>query len=744
MFLQDKKFLENKYHKTDEPFDPYQRMAYHGYDYAEETGLSDEEIQKGLLELYPKIKDLPHPAAKARAVGYVLEHTRIDVNEHDWFAGLYSVNRLAKSVTQDVWYQKLFDGRLSETRDKMQLLNDSWAVSIWPDFDHVVPDWESLLRFGFPGILARAKAYRDQHEKSGTLTEEKKAFFDGVILEYQSVIDLLDRLYRLACTQQHAKAKKTAACLKNLRDGAPQNIYEAMQLIYLYFIISESFDSYQVRSLGNGLDGSLYRFYQNDLKNRTYTHEEIRDLLAYFLFQWAAIGNYWGQPFYLGGTNRDGSTKYNELSRDILEVYDEIGIYNPKIQLKINRNTPDWLLRLVFSMVRKGRNSFVFCCEPGMMRAVMSYGASYEEARTMDIRGCYETGVRANEVAATTGYVNALKPVEYVFSNGFDRRIGKQVGRKTGELSCMTRFEDFYQAVLLQWTELIEETIRLSKNFEPYLGTINPSNLYSGTIEGSLKKGVDAYQCGVKFNNSDVLNCGFASLVDSVMAVWEFVYERQEITLSELGAALEQNWSGYEELRTKILKSPHKYGNGDEITDQYAKAMAAYFAMRVNLRKNARGGVYKAIMHSAMEFIWQGKRTGATPDGRFAGEEISKNASPAPGMDRNGVTALIKSALKLQPYIYPESFCLDVMLHPSAVSGEDGFTVLKALLLTYLDHDGMSIQFNVFDADTLRDAQKHPEKYQNLQVRVCGWNVLWNNLSRAEQNAYILRSENIQ
>ena len=144
-----------------------------------------------------------------------------------------------------------------------------------------------------------------------------------------------------------------------------------------------------------------------------------------------------------------------------------------------------------------------------------------------------------------------------------------------------------------------------------------------------------------------------------------------------------------------------------------------------------------------MQFVWQGKKTGATPDGRRAGDEISKNGSPSVGMDKNGVTALIMSALAIEPPTYAESICLDVMLHPSAVAGDGGLDVLKSLIDVYAENDGMAIQFNIFNSEKLRDAQEHPEQYKNLQVRVCGWNVLWNNLSRDEQDAYILRAENI-
>lgn len=744
MFNDDRSFIENKYHKTDEPFNPYSRMAYHGYDFDKSTGLEDEEINDGLSKLYEKTKDLPHPVAKAYAVKYVLENTKIDINEHDLFVGLWSVNRLANSVTLNKWNAEVFETILPKVKQKMNDMNESGAVAIWPDFDHVVPDWDAILCLGFPGLKKRAEEYKELHKACGTLTPETAAFFDGIIIEYTAIIALVDRLYRLALTQNHDKAKKVAECLLHIRDGAPQNIYEAMQVIYIYFMVSECFDSYQVRSLGNGLDNTLYGFYKNDLKSGAYTKEEIKELFRYFLFQWSAIGNYWGQPFYMGGTNADGSTKYNELSYDILDVYDELGIYNPKIQVKINENTPDRLLFKVFDMIRRGKSCFALCCEPGMIKAVMGYGSTYEEALNMDIRGCYETGVRANEVSTGTGYVNALKSVEYVFSNGFDSRIGKHFGLKTGELKDLKTFEDFYSAVLKQWENLIEMTIDVSKQYEKYLSFINPSNMYSATIEGALKKGADAYQSGVKFNNSALLNCGFASLVDAIMAVKEFVYDKKDVTLETLSAALAADWKGFEDLHTKVVKSLRKYGNDDAETDRYTEAMSAYFASKVNNRPNARGGVYKAIMHTAMEFVWEGEKTGATPDGRYAGDEISKNGSPSVGMDREGVTALIKSALKARPYTYCESFCLDVMLHPTAVSGDEGLEIMKSLLFMYMKNGGQTVQFNVFNTETLRDAQKRPEKYQNLQVRVCGWNVLWNNLSEKEQNAYITRAENIR
>lgn len=743
-FDADRSTIERKYHNPQEPFEPLHRMQYHGYEYDPSTGLDDEQIRAGLQKLDHEIGHLPHPIVKAKAVAYVLENTRIDVNEHDYFVGFYSWGRLASDITLTKWKKELFTDKLPEIDRMMKDYNASGAITIWPDFDHVVPDWDSLVKLGFTGIRDRARRFRKLHEEKAPLTQAQESYFDGIEIQYSAIIRVIDRLYRYALNQKHEKAKKIAVCLEHLRDGAPTNIYEAMQLIYLYFMFSESIDNYQVRSLGNGLDETLYPFYCNDLKNGTFTRDEIKEYLAYFMMQWSAIGNYWGQPFYLGGTDEHGKSKINDLSYDIIEVYEELGIYNPKIQIKVNHNIPKKFLDKILGLVRKGNSSFVFCCEPGMMKAVMSYGATYEEARTMDIRGCYETGIRANEVSTITGYVNPLKAVLYVLNNGVDETSHKPLGVQTGNVENFETFEDFYAAFFKQLGHLIEDVFYMANSYEKYLGDLNPSNMYSATIVQSLKNARDGYQDGVKFNNSAILCCGLASAVDALMAVKEMVYDRKEITLSQLQDALKNNWEGYELLRAKVRNLKGKYGNGDPQADAYAKAISAYFCTKVNNQPNARGGVYKATLHSALQFVKQGELTEASPDGRKRGDEISKNASPSVGMDKNGATGLIRSIVNLVPYLYMESCCLDVMLHPSAVDGEEGLNVMKALLMTYLDNGGMSLQFNIFGPEMLIDAQNHPEKYKNLQVRVCGWNVLWNNLTRKEQDAYILRAQNIR
>jgi len=739
-FYEDKEFIKDKYHKTSEPYDAYNRFGYIGWEPNNGTGLSDEEMDAELDRLSVLQKDMPHPVSKANAFKLVCEKSIIDINEHDYFIHFYSWRRPLKKSFFDNLQKQSFD-KLGDSLKIMEDYNQSGACAIWADYDHVIPNWDDLLSLGYIGLIERVEAYRSK--KSGSLTEEMNAFYEGIIIEYNAILGLLDRYIAYGEAHPNAKTEKVVSCLKHIRYGVPTDIYEALQAMYIYFIACECIDNYQTRSIGNGFDSTLYRFYKNDLESGRYSVDEIREFIAYFFMQFAAIDNYWGHPMYFGGTDINGNTLYNELSMLCLDLYDELGFHTPKFQLKVNTNTPDEILNKAFEMVRRCNSGIVFNCEPNMIKAIATYGVPFDEAYDYEISGCYESRVKHNESSTSCGYVNALKALRYVFTDGFDETLNKQVGIHTGDLSLITSFTDFYSAFIRQMQSIIENVIEIANKFEADLAWVSPSNMFSGTIVSSLESGRDGYHNGMKYCNSFIHCCSFASTVDSLVAVKEFVYDKKEITLSELAKALEANWVGYELLRTKIKHSGKKYGNNIPEVDRYAQAIASWFTATVNNRKNVRGGVYKSILHSAMMFVWQGEKTGATPDGRKAGEEVSKNASPSIGMDREGVTAVINSATSLSPTSFPESFCLDLMMHPTSVSGDEGLVILKSLLMTYLQKGGQSLQFNILDVEMLRDAQLHPEKYQNLQVRICGWNILWNNIPKAQQDAYIERAESL-
>lgn len=736
----DRAYVENKYHRQDEAFDPHHRFNYHGYEYDPSTGLDDEQMERGLEALYVETKGEDHAVAKAKAFAYVLDNARIDVSPHDYFFGFYNWARPLGKTFIAKWNEEVFSS-MPEVERIMRVYRKSGTADLWLDTEHAVPYWVDILSLGFPGLLARSEAYR---KKNTALTPAQEAFYESIRIEYEAILRLLDRLADFADAHPSEKSSLISESLRNLRKGPPRNTFEALLVIYTYHVCSESVDQFQVRSLGNGLDRSLYSFWKRDLETGRFTREEIKRFLSYLILQFSAIGNYWGQPFYLCGTDYDEKSDVSELTMDILEVYDALELYNPKIQVKIDFSTNPRIVYRVLDMIRKGHNSFVFCCVPGITKSLMGcYGVTDEEARNCDISGCNEMHIRGREACMISALPNAAKAINYVFNDGWDTVLGERLGLSTGDVSAFSSFDEFYEAFLKQFRFILDTILEAARSYEKYVSVINPSVMLSATIESSLQKGVDGYGYGVKYPTSSMLLCSFATAVDSVLAVKELVFEKKLTTLAELKKALDANWEGYEPLRQKALKAKKKYGNADPEADVYAAAIFRWFSTYVTGQKNSRGSVYKVGVPSTLHFISQGKRTEATPDGRKMGEECSKNVAPVIGMERKGVTAMIRSALSLRPWLFSEAYVLDVMLHPSAVSGEDGLEAMKALVDMYMKNDGISIQFNVFSSQMLREAQEHPEKYKNLQVRVSGWNVLWNDLSREEQDAYIKRAKSL-
>ena len=751
----DRTFIENKYHRQDQPFNPYRRFAYHGYEYDETTGLNDEQMQIGLEALFEETKNIPRSLAKAKAFEYVLDNMRIDVNEHDYFVGFYNWGRPLQRTFVSKWMDEM-NNSMPETMQQIKDYEASGTSSLWLDMEHFVPGWEDIMSLGIPGLLKRVqtykKAYQDkycgeenQSKKFDCNFNEHMAFWESMEIEYSAIVRLIGRFSDYAKNQKHEKAKLVLEAMEHLKKGAPQTTFDALQLMYVFFMCSEYVEQFQSRSMGNGLDYTLYPYYQNDLQNGRFSSNEIKEFLAYFFLQFYAIGHPNGHPFYIGGMGADGVERVTQLTYDILDVYESLEIHNPKIQIKLHPNTPDEFIDKTLRMIRSGKCLFVYCCQPGMIKSLTScYGTTYEEACECDISGCNEMHVKANEACMISALPNAAKAINYVFQDGIDSVTGKQLGLRTGDVAQFETFEEFYNAFITQFAYIIDNSIEIANKREKHIAEINPSVLLSATIKNSLETMKDAYGFGVKYPTSALLLCSFATAVDSVLAVKELVFDTKQTTLKELKDALANNWEGYEELRQIALNSKYKYGNGDEVADKCANQIFRWFAEYVNGRPNSRGGIFKTGVPSTLEFISQGKLTEATPNGRKMGEECSKNIAPVVGTERRGVTGTLRSGMNLDTHLFSEACVLDMMIHPSAIQGDDGLAAMKGLIRTFMKNDGISIQFNVFNSDTLRDAQKNPDKYRNLQVRITGWNALWNQLSPQEQEAYIIRAENMK
>ena len=285
--------------------------------------------------------------------------------------------------------------------------------------------------------------------------------------------------------------------------------------------------------------------------------------------------------------------------------------------------------------------------------------------------------------------------------------------------------------------------MELLRENERHLAEVNPALMLSLAVGSALEKGVDAFSLGYKYNFTAISECGFATAVDSLLAIKEFVYDGKDVGLGELGSILAMDWNGHEELRLRMKNSKLKWGCGNSEADALAKEIIESFTSRFVGKPNGRGGKFVCYGLNSRGFIRGGKMTGATPDGRHKGDHFSKNMAPSVGAETEGITGSIRSYGAIAPENFPCGSIYDVMIHPSTVAGEKGLKAFRVLVERFYAGGGVALNINIVSPETLRDAQAHPEKYENLQVRVAGWNIRWNDIPRREQDEYIARIETV-
>ena len=719
---------------------PYLWKKFQSPEFDPETGM-DQETAKEKIAEFGEL-DLPAPVIKAKGFEFLAKNLQIEVDPRDFFPafGCWKRRPCVMSKLLQVIGKKV----KTEKWPFACLVNQTGTNLILIDFEHSVPEWSEILQRGFPGLLVNALEAKEIHRKNGTLDEKTTAYFDGIEITYRAILLMLERFIERGRSKNSERCHFTADALQRLHDGPPQNYFDVLLLIYMYFMFAEIMDHLQVRSLGN-LDVMLTPYYDRDLAAGTFTDAQMREMFDYFFMQWGSMDNYWGQPVYLGGTRADGSSEINHVTNLILEEAVKLNLPTPKIQIKISVDTPDDFIDKVLAMIRDKHQSIVLVGEEAIRYMLTSYGATEEDARTAYVSGCYEFGLQGKTHSNDTisGHINLLKPFELIFNGGKDKTTGETLGVPVPPLSEIKTFDDFYRLYLEEIDWNIAGNFEVVNEYEALLDKINPSNVFSATIPNSLKTGLDAFHNGCDFNNTTMAFCGLGSAVDALSVVEEFVFKRREITLEELAAALNANWQGYEKLHAKIKNYKRRYGNGIPEVDRLAAMLSRTFGNKVNGTPNARGGYWKASAHPAKQFIAEGTKTCATPDGRFAGEELSKNASPAVGSDISGVTAMIRSFLTLDAASFPGDFPLDVMMHPSSVKGQEGLDAWRKLIRVFFAGNGAAVHFNIFDAEELKEAQQNPEKHKGLQVRVSGWNVHFSKMDKSEQDMYIRRAESI-
>lgn len=728
-FTRERNYLERKF--VDPSF------------YDDAPGVPLNLLKTRLKQRFLKELPLPPPLAKADAFAELLDEVQVKLSPCDRFPGIAACP--AKPLLGTFVAPRVEAGMTElfspEEKQEIDRCNATRLAQLRADYEHSVPDWDAVLQLGFSGLLKRAEHYQRRYRETGPSSPEADAFFESIQIEYRAILHFLDRLIAEAEKLQPTPvARELTAALRQLRIGAPNTLYEALLQIWLYFQLSEYVDIIQTRSFGN-LDRVLYPFYRHDLDSGCCHPAEIREIFRSFLYQMTAMHYKVGHPFYFGGTNPDGSSTINGLSFLILDVYDKLGIFDPKLQIKVSPQTPVAFLDKALDMIRRGRNSIAFVGEPCIRRAMLHQGYSQREADTADIKGCYEYCARGGTVETAPVTVNTVKILGLTLHNGVEPLSGRQLGPRTGEPEEFKTFGAFYKAFLRQLFYRYDRHIAFAKKLERHLDRFNPAPMLSATFVSSLEQAKDGYARGARYNNTNLWICGPATTADALTMIRRYVFERRELTLPQLVAMLDADWDGFDFWRRKLRNDPEKFGNNLDLPDQIARHFTEAIARRYHGTPNGRGGIHTVSLHSSNRFTEWAGQVEATADGRRCGDELSKNMTATQGSAWKGATALAASVLKLDSRLFMADLSVDIMLHPSEIRGENGLRAMRALLMAYVNHFGHAIHFNVMDADQLRQAQREPEKFRDLQVRICGWNVLWNSLSRKEQDAYIQQAE---
>ena len=535
---------------------------------------------------------------------------------------------------------------------------------------------------------------------------------------------------------------------------APRDFWEALQAYWFVHlgVITEynTWDSYNP----GRLDQHLWPFYEKGLADGTLTKESARELLEAF---WVKFNNQPAPPkvgvtaeesgtytdfalINVGGLKEDGTDGVNELSYLILDVIEEMRILQPSSMVQISAKGPDAFLLRALKIVRTGFGQPSIFNTDAIVQELVRQGKSVVDARNGGASGCVEAGAFGKEAYILTGYFNLPKVFEITLANGVDPRTGKRIGLETGDPAAFRTFDELFEAFRKQIRHFVDIKVRGSNVIEALYAKYLPAPFLSVLVDDCVKNGKDYHAGGARYNSNYIQGVGVGTITDVLSAIRWNVYDNGHFTMPELLAALKDNFAGHEALRQRVLNRTPKFGNDDDYADGLMQRVFEAYFEAVDGRPTPRGGTYRINLLPTTAHIYFGKMTGATADGRLAGDAVSEGVSPVQGADRKGPTAVVKSLGKMD-HVRTGGTLLNQKFTPQLLADDTGLAGLKDLVRSYFRLMGHHIQFNVVTADLLRTAQAQPEKYRDLIVRVAGYSDYFVDCSTELQNEIIHRTE---
>ncbi len=533
---------------------------------------------------------------------------------------------------------------------------------------------------------------------------------------------------------------------------APDTLHEALQ--YYWFVhlgvISEMnpWDSFNP----GRLDQHLCPFYEKALREGEEL-EQITELLQAF---WIKFNNHPSPPkvgvtaqesntytdfclINLGGVKEDGSDAVNELSFLLLDVIEEMRLLQPSSMIQVSRENPDAFIERAAMIIKTGFGQPSVFNTDEIIEGLTRQGKSVEDARSGGASGCVESGAFGKEAYILTGYFNLPKVLEITLHNGIDPRTGKQIGQATGTAEELNTMEKLREAFSVQLQHFIDIKIRGNHVIDAIFAHHLPVPFLSLVIDDCIKNATDYHAGGARYNSSYIQGVGLGSVTDMLTALKFHVYDRETLSLDTFLDILKQDFGGHEEIRSELLYKTPKYGNDDDYADSEATRVFELFFGAVDGRPTFRGGAFRINLLPTTSHVYFGSVMIASSDGRHAGQPLSEGISPVQGMDRKGPTAVLNSAAKIDHSLTGGTL-LNQKFSPDFFADQQGIWKLARLIRGYFLMGGHHIQFNVVSAETLREAQRHPENYQDLIVRVAGYSDYFNDLGEDLQNEIIRRT----
>lgn len=763
---------------------------------AERALLITEFYQSGMADAEPV------PVQRALAFKYILEHKYICVNEGELIVGERGPAPKATPTYPEICIHSLQDLEILNDRPKVSFKSDETTRAAYRDiiipywkgksnrdriFQNLPQEWKEAYTAGVftefqeqrapghtalgikmfrTGLLDLKEEIAESLAKTDLVNDPKGVDKRDELRAMDIVCDAMiryaeryaERLEELAAEEKDPVRKKElekmAAICRRVPAHAPTTVHEALQHYwFIHLGVVTELNPWDSFNPGR-LDQSLYPLYKKQLEEGTVTQEEVYEMLQSF---WVKFNNHPSPPkvgvtaeesntytdfclINVGGVKEDGSDGVNEMSYILLDVIREMRLLQPSSMIQVSKKNPDRFIRAAVEIIKTGFGQPSVFNTDALVQEMLRAGKDVRDARNGGCSGCVETGAFGTEAYILTGYFNLPKILELTLNDGFDKRTGKQIGLKTGKATDYRTYEELFAAYKAQVQHFMRIKLTGNNIIERIFMKYMPVPFLSVLIEDCIRNGKD-YMCGgARYNSSYVQGVGLGSITDMLTALRYHVYDKKTIAMETMEKALANDFKGFEELQYQLVYHTPKYGNDDDYADEQEVQVFDMYYDVLSGHKSPRGADYRVNMLPTTCHVYFGKVTGATPDGRNAWKVLSEGISPVQGADTNGPTAVIRSAAKID-HIKTGGTLLNQKFTPSLLSTEEGCNNLVHLIRAYFRMDGHHIQFNVVDADTLREAQKHPENYRDLIVRVAGYSDYFNDLGEDLQNEIICRTE---